>query len=440
MVALVVLPLGTAVALRAGSEGLAVPGEGAPETRPVHVVSPGRSANTSLTLPANVDAFQTTLIYSRVSGYLLHWYVDIGQAVKEGQKLADIDTPELDQELEQARANLAQGQADVVSARAELNQAQAAVNQADADIARAKTNLDYARIVRRRAESLRPLHAISEIDLDESNRDADARQAEVASAEATRKTREAAVATCAARVTSHEATVHSLEANVRRLEKLQSFKTITAPFDGVVIRRRAEVGILVTAGSATSSLELFAIAQTTSLRIRINVPQSMATSIKTGQKAQVMVPEWPDRVFVASVARTSQAIDPTSRTLAVELDLSNGDHALLPGTFAQVVLPVHRATVVYTVPTNSLLNRPDGVRVAVVRPDGSIRLERVKLGRDYGSSVEVLTGLAGGERVVVNPPDDLAENERVSVADSRDGELSPGAVQAAQVPSRKGGA
>lgn len=438
--AMVVLPLVGWATLRANSDGLAAPAEQAAEVRRVHVVTPGRSASVNLTLPANIDAFQTTLIYSRVSGYLLRWYADIGQSVKAGQKLAEIDTPELDQELEQARAILAQGRAEIESARAELKQAQAAVYQADADIARAKANLEYARSVRRRAESLIPSHAISEVDLDETRRDADARQAEVAAADAQRKTREAAVTTATARVTSREATVNSMEASVRRLERLQAFKTIAAPFEGVVTRRRAEIGILVTAGSASTSPELFAIAQTSSLRIRINVPQSMATSIQTGQKAQILVPEWPDRVFTATVARTSQAIDPTSRTLTVELDLSNEDHALLPGTFAQVVLPVHRASPVHTVPSIALLNRPDGLRVAVVGADGSVRLARVKLGRDYGSSVEVLTGLAGGERVVVNPPDDLAENERVTIADAREGESSPGAAQAAQVGSRKGGA
>lgn len=438
--ALVVLPLAAWLALRAGTEKLPDGSEEANAVRRVRVVHPGRVECATLTLPANIDAFQTTLIYSRVSGYLLKWYVDIGQEVPQGHRLADIDTPELDQELAQARANLVQGKAEVESARAELNQAQAGLNLADAEIARAKANLEYARSARRRAESLSPLNAISELDLDESRRDAEARQADLDSANAQRRTREAAVATAAARIKSRQATVDSLDADVRRLEELQGFKTITAPFAGVVTRRRAEVGILVTAGSTASSPELFAIAQTDSLRIKINVPQSLAGSIHTGQKAQVQVPEYPEREFAAAVARTSQAIDPKSRTLMVELELANADRALLPGTFAQVVLPVRRTSALCTIPTGALLNRPDGLRVAVVTPGDSIRLQPVKLGRDYGSTAEVLVGISGNERLVLNPPDDLAENERVSVADSGEGDALPAASQAGQPAVRKGGA
>jgi RND family efflux transporter MFP subunit len=417
--ALVAVPVGASLALRKSAQSMTPAAENDSGLRAVRVVSPGRRETSTITLPASIDAFQTTLVYARVSGYLLRWYADIGTTVKEGQKLADIDTPELDQELAQARANLAQGGAEVDFSRAELKQAQASLNQAEAEIARAQANVEFARSSLRRAESLSPFHAIAETDLEETRRDREARQAELVAAQAQRATREAGVATARARIVSREANVNSLEANVRRLEKLQGFKTIVAPFDGVVIRRSAEVGILVTAGSSVSSSELFTIAKTNALRTRIHVPQSLAPSIQIGQKAEVLVPERPDRGFAATVARTARAIDSSSRTLMVELELPNADQALLPGTFAQVVLSVRRAVPFCTIPTTTLLNRPGGIRVAVLSAEGTARLQTVKLGRDYGSLVEVLSGLQGTERVVVNPPDDLADGERLTVAEAR---------------------
>jgi RND family efflux transporter MFP subunit len=436
--ALVVLPFTVSLALRQFAESAPLSSEQESTSRVVRVVRPTRREDGALTLPANVDAFQTTLLCCRVTGYLRGWYADIGDPVKKGQPLADIDTPELDQELEQAQANLAQGRADLETADAELKEAQANLKQADADIARARANREFARGVLRRSDSLHARQVITDQERDESHRDSESRQADMDAALAQRNTREATVATKVAKIKSHAATVGSLEANVRRLEKLQIFKTITAPFDGVVTRRRAEIGSLVMAGSATSQ-ELFAVAQTSSLRIRINVPQSLAASIETDKEAQVLVPEYPDRKFLARVKRTSQAIDPTSRTLAVEIELPNADHALLPGTFGQVILPVRRAESACTVPSNVLLNRPDGLCVAVVGAVGAVHLQKVKLGRDYGSTVEVLSGLRGAESLIINPPDDLSDGETVSIADSRSGGASPGASPTAVAEARKTG-
>lgn len=387
-----------------------------PGVRIVRTVQPGRSDQTTLTLPANIDAFQTTLLYARVSGYLHKWHVDLGDVVKTGQTLAEIDTPELDQELLQVRANLSEGKAEVLSARAVLKEAQAGLKESEADIARSRANCEYAESVLRRSESLQKQHTISDQELDASRRDQAARQADLEASLAQRTTREAAVGTAAAKVASREATVAALEANVRRLERLQDFKTIVAPFDGVVTRRRAEVGLLVTAGSTSSSPELFAIAQTDMLRIRLPVPQALAANIEIGQRAEVQTPERPDRMFPAKVARTSKSIDPASRTLMVELELPNSERLLLPGAFAQVVFPMRRATPVHTIPATTLLNRPEGLRVALVTAAGTVRLQVIKLGRDYGSAVEVASGISGGEQLIINPPDDLADNEHVTVA------------------------
>lgn len=424
---LVVLPLTVSLAWRNHSEGGGLGAKEAAPQRVVRVVSPELVGRTTLTLPANIDARQTTLLYSRVNGYLKSWSADIGQRVKQGQAIAEIDTPEVDQELKQARANLGQGRAELDTAKAELQEAQANVKQADADIARAKANREYARTVLRRTEDLLRQRAISEQEVDESRRDNDARQAEQDAAESQRKTREAMVATQVAKIKSREATVASLEANVRRLEELEAFKVIRAPFDGVVTRRRAEIGILVSAGSAVLASELFAIAQTDALRIRLNVPQSEAMCIQTGQETRVLVAEYPNRVFKAKVARTSQSIDTASRTLMVELELSNTDQALLPGTYAQVLLTVVRPEPRWTIPATSLVNRPDGLRVAVVDDRGVVRLVPVALGRDYGITIEVLSGLRGSEKLIANPADDLAENETVSIARSEVGGQAAGA-------------
>lgn len=411
------LPVGLSIVWRQYSQGGGLPIDEAAAQRTVRVVKPDRVASTTLTLPANIDAFQTTLIYSRVSGYLRNWSADIGQRVTKGQSIAEIDTPELDQELKQARANLIQGRAELDTAKAELQEAHANLKQADAEIARAKANRGFARTVLRRTEDLLRQRAISEQEVDESRRDNEATQASQDAAEAQRKTREANVATQTAKIKSREATVASLEANVRRLEELEAFKVIRAPFDGVVTRRRAELGILVSSGNSSSTVDLFAIAKTDALRIRLNVPQSEALCIQTGQEARVLVAEYPDRVFKAKVARTSKSIDTASRTLMVELELANADQSLLPGTFGQVVLTVERAESRWTIPATSLVNRPDGLpRVAVVDDRGTVRLAAVTLGRDYGTSLEVVSGLRGVERLVANPPDDLAENETVSVA------------------------
>ncbi len=386
------------------------------QRRLVRVTQPELSQDSLITLPANIDAYQSTHLYSRVSGYLLRWHFDIGDRVTQGQALAEIDTPEMDQELDQARASLIQGRADLAMAVAELQESQAKLKQGQAEIAGAQAALAFSLSVMKRNEQLSESRVISAQDLDENRRDRDMRQAELDSVEAQYKTREATVATAQAKIQSREATVSSLEANVRRLERHQEFKTIRAPFDGVVTRRRAEVGMLVAAGNASDSQELFAVAQAERLRIRVNVPQAMARAVEIGQEAQVLVPEMPNQKFTAKVTRSARAIDTQSRTLALELELANADHTLLPGTYAQVALPVRRLEAVYMVPAAVLLGRPDGLKVAVVDGQDTVHLRSVKLGRDYGRNVEILSGIRGHERLVLNPADDLADGEQVSVA------------------------
>jgi RND family efflux transporter MFP subunit len=394
---------------------LAAETDAEPEARGVRVIRPAPLEDVTLTLPANIEGFQATLLYARVNGFLRQWHADIGVRVKRGQLLAEIDTPEMDQELEEARAKLAQGRADLETAKAELLEAQLTLKQAAADVARAKANLNYSRSVLARNTSLNKQHAVAEQDFDDSQREFAARQADIESVQAQYKTRESNLTTRAATIKSREAAVGSFAATVRRLEEMQVFKKIVAPFDGVVTRRRAEVGMLVSAGTAQASQDLFAVAQADRLRIKINVPQAFAPSIAPGRSAKVVTPEYPNRDFVAKIARTAGAIDPASRTLAVELELANPDFVLLPGQFAQVVLTTRSAEPTWTIPVNSLLSRPEGTHVALVAAGNVVRLRKVQLGRNYGRTLEVLTGLQGGESVVVNPPDDLADSEKVTL-------------------------
>jgi RND family efflux transporter MFP subunit len=413
-VAAVFLTVGPARLWR--KDAAATPGDDVPAKRVVQVAVPRPSEDSTLSLPANIDAFQITSLFARVNGYLCKWNADIGRRVKKGQVLAEIDTPEMDQDLRQAQANLVQGNADLNTAVAELEEAENALKQSDADIARAKADLEYARAVHHRNEQLSAEHAIADQDLDLSRREREMRAADLAAAIAQQKTRQSAVATARVRIKSREAAIKALEASVRRLEEMQVFKTIVAPFDGVVIRRRAEVGMLVAAGGTTATPELFAVAQADTLRIRICVPQSQSTGIETGQEAKVLVAEYPGKVFSAKVARTAHAIDPVSRTLTVELELPNGDQALLPGMFARVELAVRRSAGRWTVPAVVLASKSGGLYVAVVDDRSVVRFRKVQLGRDYGSRVEVLAGLRGKESLVTNPPDDLADNEAVTIA------------------------
>ena len=238
-----------------GPNALAEAGTALP-LRNVRLTRPSPLEDAPLTLPANIEGFQCTLLYARVNGYVRTWHVEIGDRVKQGQVLAEIDTPEMDQELEQARATLIQGRADLETAKAEWRESEFGLKQAEADVARAKANLEYSLGVHTRNTALRRQGVIPQQDFDDSHRDTVARQADIDSAEALRRTRDSNLATRIAMIHSHEAAVRGYEASVRRLEEMQGFKKIVAPFDGIVTRRRAEVGMLVAAGNPQTSQEL----------------------------------------------------------------------------------------------------------------------------------------------------------------------------------------
>lgn len=324
----------------------------------VNVVSaaPGKSA-AGMSLPAEVKPYLEAPIYARASGYLQRWLVDIGAEVKEGDILAEIDTPELNQELAQSRAQLAQTQAALVLAKT------TAARWAD----------------------LLKTASVSEQEAAEKQADLELKQANVDFA----------------------------QANVRRLEDLQSFEKVKAPFAGTITARNTDVGQLI---SATGGKELFRLAQTRTLRVYVRVPENIARNVEPGQMAELTVPQAPGRVFPAKVVRTSGAMSAESRTLLTELEVDNSHNEILSGTFAQVRLNEARPDATLTLPSITLLFRAEGPQVGVVKPDGTVDLRRVVLGRDFGPTVEILKGLEPSDRVILNPADSLVSGMVVRVA------------------------
>jgi RND family efflux transporter MFP subunit len=318
----------------------------------------------SLVLPGSLQAFEESPIFARTSGYLLRWYKDIGSQVAKGELLADIDTPEVDQELNQARAAREQTAAQV----------------------------DLAKISADRWEKLLKTHAVSEQENDQL-------------ASAYRQ----ALANLAA-----------AEANVRRLEQLEGFKKVYAPFSGVLTRRFVDPGALINAGSGAGSgaggRELFDLARVDPLRVFTSVPQAYAPFIKAGAQAAVTLQEYPGQSFPGVVARTAESIDPATRTLLTEVDLPNKDGRLLPGSFGEVRFKVGSSADKVTIPVNTLLFRAEGARVAVVGAEGKVALRPITIGRDFGNTLEILGGLKPADRIVVNPADSLEDGQQVLVA------------------------
>jgi RND family efflux transporter MFP subunit len=323
-------------------------------------VAQGGAAQT-LSLPGTLQGFVQAPVAARAGGYLRRWTKDIGSRVRRGELLAEIETPELDQQLSQA-----------IAARRQT-----------------AASLDLARSSMLRWEQLRQRDAVSQQELDERR----------------------------SAFTQAQANLAAADANVERLRQLESFKRVVAPFAGVITRRNVDIGDLID----TTGKPLFLLSQTDPLRVYVNVPQSYAQLVRPGQTATVTQTELRGRSFRGEVARTAASIDAATRTMQVEVSLRNEDGALLPGAFVQVELALPSSGAI-TVPFNALLFRGEGVRVAAVDGNGLVHIQPVRLGRNLGDSVEVQSGLAGGERLVVNPADSLAEGDQVQVvADARPG-------------------
>jgi len=317
--------------------------------------TPGKIAP-GLDLPAEVKAYVESPIYARASGYLKQWLVDIGAEVKAGQLLAEIDTPELNQELARARAEL---------------------TQAEAALALAKTTAA-------RWRDLLKTSSVSEQEAAEKDAD----------------------------LALKSATVEAASANVKRLENLQSFARVTAPFDGIITSRKTDVGQLIVAGSAR---ELFMLAQTRTLRVYAHVPQTAARVVSIGQTAELTIPEMPGRIFPARVVRTSGAMTTDSRTLLTELEVNNPQGEILAGSYAQVRFTEVKLEAPLTVPANTLLFRAEGPQLGVVGTNGRVELHSVRLGRDFGQTLEILDGVTATDRIILNPADSLRTGSLVRV-------------------------
>ncbi len=349
---------------------------------PVSVVVPRPAPpTTDLNLPGNVQAVQETPIYARVDGYLRQRYVDIGDRVEHGKVLAEIDTPELDQQLTQAEAA--------------LSQARATLAQTEASLQQAKANLELARISAERWAALLADGAVARQDVDERRSQYDAARANTDAAQAN--------------VVATRASVAASAANVQRLLALQSFKKVIAPYSGIITARTVDHGALITAGSGAASAPLFRMAQIDTLRIFVNVPQTFVRSIAPGQEAKIVVGEFPGRKFAGKVSRDANALDPTSRTLLTEVLVPNTDLTLKPGMYAQVRFSVVGPDPPVLIPATALVIRADGPQVALVRDDRTVHFQKVELGRDLGTTVEVVSGLSGDEHLIVNIPDGLKE-------------------------------
>jgi RND family efflux transporter MFP subunit len=317
--------------------------------------APGSEA---LVLPGSVQANYEAPIYARTNGYLRAWYTNIGTPVKKGQLLAEIETPEVDQQL----------------------------GQAQADLATAEANYQLAKTTDVRWQGLLATESVSKQDAEQRAGDAAAKKAAVQSA----------------------------AANVARLREMKSFKRVLAPFDGVVTQRNTDIGALINAGQSPGAA-LFHVADTDRLRIYVSVPQPYASSIRPGMNADLVFAEHPDKRYPATVAFTAQALDPASRTLQVELQVENPRHELFPGAYAQVHFNLAAAAPTLRLPANAVMFRAQGLLVAAVGGDHRVRLKPIAAGRDFGSSIEILNGINAADDIVVNPPDSLADGALVRV-------------------------
>lgn len=379
----------------------------------VHTVVAQPAQHTeSITLPGNIGAIQYTTIYARVDGYLSERLVDIGDEVKKGQLIAQIDTPTIDDALLQAKADLLKAKAGYETSEANLKESIAKQATADAAVVKAKANVDYATITAKRWNDLCERGTVSQQHRDEKVRLLDTTTAELQEQNANLRAAKAAVEASKAEVKQADANVQAKKADVARLTSEQGFQKVIAPFDGVITLRKVDPGALITKGSMSNNLELYHMAKIDALRIYVSVPQRIARYLATGMTADVLVPEFPERKFIGTVTNVSGALDPNTRTRQTEIKIENKDHTLLPGMYAEIKLGTLRQEPWIRIPGTTVVTRTDGLFVVMVQ-DGKVHYQPITIGRDYGDEVEIRIGLKGGETVVVSPSDDLREGENV---------------------------
>jgi RND family efflux transporter MFP subunit len=368
-----------------------------------------------LTLPGNTEAVVVADIYARATGYVRTRTANIGDRVRAGQVLAQIEAPELDQELARARASVEESRAARSQAEANVTRAEEAVIEARARLEQSQANAALAAATTERWSRLVQKGVLPKQEGDERQFAYSARKADVAAAEASIRTSQAAVEAARASVIAAQATIRSNEANVARLERLVAFERVVAPFDGIITERKVEQGDLITAGGVDGGRKLFAIAQPSTLRVQVNVPQTFAPDVKDGQDATLTVRERPGQAFKGKVARTASALNPSSRTLLVEVQIDNRDGALLPGMYSDVTFALPRSRPALLIPADALVANAKGTRVAVVDEQGRVRFQPIQVGRDLGTQIEIAAGLDGSRPVVLNPGETLADGQEVEM-------------------------
>jgi RND family efflux transporter MFP subunit len=327
---------------------------------PVNVTRPAAGTPSSqFALPATVQPYMATTIYARTNGYLLKWYADIGTHVRKGQLLATIASPEIDSQLDAARATLRQVEA----------------------------GLKLAQITAVRYANLSHTDAVAQQEVDQTTQN----------------------------LRGQQATLQASQAEVRRLQQLQGFEKVYAPFDGVITGRKIDVGNLINAGGSAQGVELFQLSQIQTLRVFVSVPENYAAAAKEEKTAHVEFAQYPGQSFPGTIVRNAQSIDPATRTLLVEVDVPNRDGRLLPGSYANVRFNLHQNQPSHVLPANTLLFRAEGQQVAIVKSGQVVELRNVTVGTDFGSTVQIVSGLDGSEDVVLNPPDSLLQGQRVQV-------------------------
>jgi multidrug efflux pump subunit AcrA (membrane-fusion protein) len=377
----------------------------------VNIDRPTPSTVASIVLPATIRPWQTAALHARASGYLSAWHKDLGAVVRAGELLAELETPELDQEVSEGLALAREATAAVAQAKAERVEAQADLQVAEAQLIKVNSEVGLTRLQLGRREQLVAKRAISQEEYEVFRRDLEVREADVTSAEADVARRRTNLETRAAIIEVREATANSRQANVDRLKELQRFKQIVAPFDGIVTRRAAEIGMLVTAGKE----QLFVVEDMSRVRVQVNVPQTYAMQVAAGASATVSVPESATPAIAGAITRFAQSVDSSNRSMLAEIELENTTHHLQPGSYAQVALATPRRNGSWSIPASAVSMRVEGPHVVIVNDHNQIEIKPVSLGRDLGSRIVVTEGIAGDERLVVNPGDDLVSGTQIQI-------------------------
>lgn len=376
-------------------------------------------ATNELLLPATTQGIQETIVFARRGGYVKRWLTGMGQDVRAGQLLAEINAPETAQEVRQARQEAAEADQITTQARAELSETQAALEQAEAALKQARTNVELARVNLERSKTLVAQGIVSHQDLDDKQAFFDARQSDVEVANANIRARQAAIKAQQSVIGSRQSGFNARSANVQRIVELQSYEKVTAPFAGTITSRNIEVGTLIgNNGSPANGNGLYRLSRLDTIRVFINVPQTYVAAMKPGLATEVLVKELPQQTFTGNVIGTSHSIDPATRTLMVEVRVPNPTRELLPGMYAQVRFQLPTLTHALLVPASALVVNTDGTQILILRSDKTVQIRKVEVGRDFGKDIEIISGLNADDDVIANPTDALRDGTRVQVTKS----------------------